>query len=56
MYGDKANQSLLKELLKDKKKQEFSKTEKTQEAQSKESESTLSPLSKSTNPKPRRTM
>ena len=52
VYGDKANQSLLKELLKDKKKQEFSKTEKTQEAQSKESESTLSPLSKSTNPKP----
>ena len=46
MYGDKANMSLLKELLKDRDKTEFAKTEKTQEVQSKEDEGSPSPLTK----------
>ena len=46
MYGDKANMSLLKELLKDREKTEFVKTEKTQEVQSKEDEGSPSPLTK----------
>jgi len=55
VYGDKATQSLLKELLKDRKdKYEIEKglDNKTQEAQSKEEQSSASPLSKSTNPHP----
>ena len=53
MYGDKANASLLKELLKDRKeKQEFAKKEKAQEQMSKEEKGTPSPLSKLTNPHP----
>ena len=44
MYGDKANMSLLKELLKDRDKTEFARTEKTQEVQSKEDEGSPSPL------------
>ena len=50
IYGDKANASLLKELLKDKKKQEFAKTEKTQDTQSKESENNPAPFTKVNNP------
>ena len=46
MYGDKANMSLLKELLKDRDKTEFVKTEKTQEIQSKEDKGSPSPLTK----------
>ena len=46
MYGDKANMSLLKELLKDRDKTEFVKTEKTQEVQSKEDKGSPSPLTK----------
>ena len=52
IYGDKANASLLKELLKDKKKQEFAKTEKTQDTQSKESENNPAPFTKVNNPHP----
>ena len=53
IYGDKANASLLKELLKDRKeKQEFAAKEKDQEHMSKEEKGTPSPLSKSTNPHP----
>lgn len=55
VYGDKANQSLLKELLKDKQKKfEVAKgaDNKTQEIQSKEEKGNASPLSKSTNPHP----
>ena len=53
VYGDKANASLLKELLKDRKeKQEFAAKEKDQEHMSKEEKGTPSPLSKSTNPHP----
>ena len=44
--------SLLKELLKDREKTEFARTEKTQEAQSKEDAPADSPLSKATNPHP----
>ena len=51
-HSTKANTSLLKELLKDRKKTEFAKTEKTQEAQSKEDSPADSPLSKATNPHP----
>ena len=51
-HSTKANTSLLKELLKDRKKTEFAKTEKTQEAQSKEDAPADSPLSKATNPHP----
>ena len=55
VYGDKANASLLKELLKDKKeKYEIEKgtDNKTQEIQPKEEKGNTSPLSKSTNPHP----
>ena len=51
-HSTKANMSLLKELLKDREKTEFAKTEKTQEAQSKEDAPADSPLSKATNPHP----
>ncbi len=51
-HSTKANMSLLKELLKDREKTEFAKTEKTQEAMSKDEEGTPSPLSKSANPHP----
>ena len=44
--------SLLKELLKDREKTEFAKTEKTQEASTKEDAPADSPLTKSTNPHP----
>ena len=51
-HSSKANMSLLKELLKDREKTEFIKTEKTQEAQSKEDAPTDSPLTKVNNPHP----
>ena len=51
-HSTKANMSLLKELLKDRKKIEFAKTEKTQEVQSKEDAPADSPLTKATNPHP----
>ena len=51
-HSTKANMSLLKELLKDRKKIEFAKTEKTQEVQSKEDTPADSPLTKATNPHP----
>ena len=51
-HSSKANMSLLKELLKDRKKIEFAKTEKTQEVQSKEDAPADSPLTKATNPHP----
>ena len=51
-HSTKANMSLLKELLKNREKIEFAKTEKTQEAQSKEDAPTNSPLTKTTNPHP----
>ena len=55
VYGDKANQSLLKELLKDREaKFEVSKgtDNKTQDIQPKEDKGNTSPLSKATNPHP----
>ena len=55
VYGDKANQSLLKELLKDREaKFEVSKgtDNKTQDIQPKEDKGNASPLSKPTNPHP----
>ena len=55
VYGDKANQSLLKELLKDRQaKFEVSKgtDNKTQDIQPKEEKGTPSPFSKATNPHP----
>jgi hypothetical protein len=55
VYGDKANASLLKELLKDKQaKFEIAKgtDNKTQDIQPKEEKGNASPLSKSTNPHP----
>ena len=51
-HSTKANMSLLKELLKDREKTEFIKTEKTQEAQDREEKGTPSPLTKATNPHP----
>ena len=51
-HSSKANMSLLKELLKDKEKTEFARTEKTQEVQSKEDAPADSPLTKATNPHP----
>ena len=51
-HSTKANMSLLKELLKDREKIEFAKTEKTQEAQDREEKGTPSPLTKVTNPHP----
>ena len=51
-HSTKANMSLLKELLKDREKTEFAKTEKTQEVQSKEDTPADSPLTKATNPHP----
>jgi|TARA_B100002003_G_C14120525_1_gene538914 hypothetical protein len=51
-HSTKANMSLLKELLKDREKTEFAKTEKTQEVQSKEDAPADSPLTKATNPHP----
>jgi hypothetical protein len=51
-HSTKANMSLLKELLKDRKETEFAKTEKPQEAQSKEDAPADSPLTKATNPHP----
>ena len=51
-HSTKANMSLLKELLKDREKIEFAKTEKTQEASTKEDAPADSPLTKSTNPHP----
>jgi hypothetical protein len=55
LYGDKANMSLLKELLKDREDRyamEKGTDNKTQEIQSKEDAPSTSPLTKSTNPKP----
>ena len=52
-FGDKANQSLFKELLKDRKeKVEAEKKESTQKAMDKDEKGTPSPFSKSTNPHP----
>jgi hypothetical protein len=51
-HSTQANMSLLKELLKDREKTEFAKTEKTQEAQSKEDAPANSPLTKVNNPHP----
>ena len=51
-HSTKANMSLLKELLKDREKIEFAKTEKTQEAQDREEKGTPSPLTKVANPHP----
>lgn len=52
-FGDKANQSLLKELLKDRQeKVEAEKKETTQKVMDKEEKGTPSPFSKSTNPHP----
>ena len=52
-HSTKANMSLLKELLKNREKIEFAKTEKTQEAQDREEKGTPSPLTKVTNPQPK---
>ena len=53
MFGDKANMSLLKELLKDKVPQEFEKAQKAETGvTTKEDEKADSPLTKSTNPHP----
>lgn len=55
VYGDKANQSLLKELLKAKQEKyeiEKGSDNKTQDIQPKEEKGSASPLSKVTNPKP----
>ena len=51
-HSTKANMGLLKELLKDREKTDFAKTEKTQEAQNKEDAPANSPLTKVTNPHP----
>ena len=52
-FGDEANKSLFKELLKDRKeKVEAEKKESTQKAMDKEEKGTPSPFSKSTNPHP----
>lgn len=51
-HSTNANMSLLKELLKDRKDQDFEKLEKAQEQQSKEDEGAPSPLTKVQNPSP----